>query len=540
MNPARSLLACVALAALASCGGPGAPATPGGGGSSPAAPVAAKEKVLVFGRGGDSVSLDPGHEDDGESLTPCEMIYDTLVEFKRGSTDVEPALAESWDVTPDGLVYTFKLRSGVKFHDGTPFNADAVIFSLDRQRDPNHPLHGVGGAYKYWGNMGMSDIVGTIEKIDDLTVKFTLKRAEAPFLANLAMHFCEIVSPEAVTKWKEDYGRHPIGTGPFIFDEWVPKQKIVLKKNPDYWHGAPKIDRLIYRAIPEPNTRLLELRGGKIHGFDNPSSFLIETVKDDPSVQVLTLPGMNVGYLAMNTQKKPFDDKRVRQAISYAVNKQAIIDRLYKGAGVAAKNPLPPSVWGYDDSVADYPYDKEKAKALLAEAGYDKGFETTLWAMPNPRPYMPDPQKVAESLIADLAEVGIRARMVSYDWATYLAKTEAGEHDLALMGWSGDNGDPDNFLYILLSKDATKNPATNIAFWKNDAYSDLVAQAKVAVDHDKRAELYKKAQQIFHEEAPWVPLAHSMQVIFLKKGVEGFVLYPTQRKDFSYVDLTSS
>lgn len=519
------------LVTAVACGGPGGPSP------APTAAGEAPEKVLIFGRGGDSVSLDPGHEDDGESMVVCEMIYDTLVQFAEGKTDLEPGLAESWDISDDGLVYTFHLRSGVTFHDGTPLTADAVVFSFERQRDPGHPFHGVGGAYKYWGNMGMSDIVATVEKVDDLTVRFTLAHLEAPFLANLAMPFCSIVEPAAVEKWGEDFGRHPVGTGPFAFESWEPKQKIVLRKNASYWGGAPALDAVIYRVIPESNTRLLELRGGRIHGFDNPSPFQVKGVEGVAEVEVLTQPGMNVGYLAMNTQKKPFDDVRVRRAVNYAIDKRALIERLYGGMGLAAKNPLPPSVWGYDDTIEDFPHDVEASKALLAEAGFPDGFDTTLWAMPNPRPYMPSPDKVAESLIADLAEVGIRAKMVTYDWATYLDKTESGEHDMALMGWSGDNGDPDNFLYILLSKDATTAPATNIAFWRDDEYSDLVARAKEVTDRAERARLYAKAQRVFHEQVPWVPLAHSVQVVLVRSEVRNLVLYPTARKDFRKVEL---
>ena len=526
----------LALTLLVGCGGETPPA--GGtaaGGAAPPEPAA--EKVFVFGRGGESVSLDPAHEDDGESLTPAEMIYDTLLRFAEGTTEVEPGLAESWDVSEDGLSYTFHLRKNVTFHDGSPFDAEAVLFSFDRQRLADHPFHQVGGAYKYWGNMGMSEIVADITQVDDHTVRFVLARPEAPFLSNLAMHFCSIVHPASVEKWGEDYGRHPVGTGPFAFDSWDPNQKIVLKANEDYWGGRPKLDRLIYRVIPEANTRLLELKGGRVHAFDNPSPFSVTAVASDPKLQVLEQPGMNVGYLAMNTQKKPFDDVRVRRAVSHAVNKAALIDRLYEGMGIPAKNPLPPGVWGYDDSIEDYPHDPEAARALLAEAGLADGFETTLWAMPNPRPYMPSPEKVAESLIADLAAVGITAKMVSYDWSTYLEKTESGEHDMALLGWSGDNGDPDNFMYILLSKEATEPPANNIAFWRNDEYSDLVAQAKTETDRQRRIELYQSAQAIFHDQAPWVPLAHSKQIILASAAVQDLVLYPNTRMDFTRVDL---
>lgn len=533
----RALGVLLALSLLA-CGGGGQRAPGGNGQEAGARPgEAAGRKLLVFGRGGDSVSLDPAHENDGESFLVCDMIYDTLVRFRPGTTEIEPALAESWEVAADGLTYTFRLRTGVTFHDGSPLTADAVLFSLERQRDPAHPMHGVGGAWKYWSNMGMSKVVAAVEKAGDATVVIRLQAPNAPFLSILTMPFCSIVHPASAEKWGEDFGRHPVGTGAFSFASWEPNQKIVLERNASYWGGAPPLDGIIYRVIPEPNTRLLELQGGQIHGCDNPSPFQVTAVRGQAAIQVVTRPGMNVGYLAMNTQKKPFDDLRVRQAVAHAVDKKALIDRLYEGMGVPAKNPFPDTVWGYADDVEDYVLDPARSKALLAEAGYPQGLDATLWAMPNPRPYMPSPSKVAESLIADLAAAGIRAKMVTYDWATYLAKVEEGEHDMALLGWSADYADPDNFLYPLLSKEATEKPATNIAFWRDDAYSELVAKAKVTLERPAREELYRKAQHLFHEQAPWVPLAHSQQIVLLSSQVSGFVLTPTGRKDFRKADL---
>jgi peptide/nickel transport system substrate-binding protein len=228
----------------------------------------------------------------------------------------------------------------------------------------------------------------------------------------------------------------------------------------------------------------------------------------------------------MHTEKKPFDKVKVRRAINHAINKKAIVDTIYEGLGTVAKNPLPPTLWGYNDQIQDYEYDPNKAKELLKEAGYPHGFETTLWALPVPRPYNPNGQKVAEAIQADLQKVGIRAKIISYEWGTYLEKLEQGEHDMALFGWFGDNGDPDNFLYILLDKDSAKVPAQNIAFYKNDQLHELLIKAKETFDQKEREKLYQQAQVIIHEDAPWVPLAHSMVVNITKKTVHNYKIHP--------------
>ena len=483
--------------------------------------------TLVWGRGADSVGLDQAHEDDGESFKVAENIFDNLVQFKTASTEIEPGLATSWEVSADGLIYTFKLRPGVMFHDGTPFNAAAVVFSIERQFVANHPFAKTGGPYKYWGYMGMSGIVKSVKAIDDSTVQFQLKKPEAPFLSNLAMGFAAIVSPQATNKHRDQFGRNPVGTGPFKFVEWITDDRIVLEANEDYWGGRPFLDRVIFRSIPDNTARLLALRAGEIDvmQFLNPDD--INVVKRDKNLVLITQPGMNVGYLAMNMNRIPFDRLKVRLAINHAINKKAIVESIYGELGMVAKNPLPPSLWGYNDNIEDYEYNPTKAKRLLAEAGYENGFRTTLWAMPVPRPYNPNGRRVAEAMQADLAEVGIRAEIVSYDWGTYLDKTDHGEHDMALLGWSGDNGDPDNFLYILLGDQAATIPASNIAFYMNPDKQVLLEKAKVTSDLEERARLYKSAQVIIHRDAPWVPLAHSIQTAVMNKKVHGVTLSPT-------------
>lgn len=508
------------------------------------APAASEEKapmedskfggVLVFGRSGDSVGLDPGRETDGESFYGSTPVYDTLVEFAPGSTEIRAALAERWEFAADGLSATFYLRKGVKFHDGTDFNADAVVYSFERQFKEDHPDYN-NGPWKYWGYMGMSDIVDEVVAVDAHTVRFDLKVVEAPFIANLAMDFAAIVSPTAAAKYGEDLASNPVGTGPFKFVSWIKDDSIVYERNPDYWGGDVYLDRLILKVIPDATARWLALKKGEVDVIDFPSPEDLDEMKATDGIKVIQQEGLNVGYLALNNEKAPYDNVKVRQAMNYAIDRDEIVAGVYGAAGKPAKNPLPPTMWSYNDDIKAYPYDPEMAKKLLAEAGYPDGFKTEIWAMPVARPYNPNGRKVAEIMQAQLAKVGIEVEIVSYEWGTYLDKCDYGEHQAAMLGWTGDNGDPDNFLWVLLSKQAAEKPAGNIAFWKNDEFTDLIAEAKQEMDVAKRTELYEKAQVVFHDDAPWVPLAHSVVSEPMKESVQDFYLYPTGRRVFTKV-----
>ncbi|WP_331774381.1 ABC transporter substrate-binding protein [Sulfurospirillum sp. 1612] len=505
--------------------------------------------VLVFGRGGDSSTIDPGHATDGESFYASTQVYDNLVQFKYGTTQLEPGLAKSWDISKDGLSYTFHLRKGVYFHPTkffkkkVEFTADDVVFSLKRQFDKTNPYYKVGGAYEYWSAMDMDNIVKDVIKVDKYTVKILLKKREAPFMANMAMDFASILSKSFADQLlkegrADDLNRLAVGTGPFYLIKWIKDDRMIFGANEDYWGGKPYVKKLIFKVIPNNSVRAAELKTGSIQIMDFPNPEEVNALRNNPKLKLIEQEGLNVGYLAFNTQKKPFTDVKVRQAINYAIDKAAIVKAIYAGLGKVAINPIPPTMWGYNKKIKDYPYDPAKAKELLKEAGYPNGFETTLWAMPVPRPYNPNGRKVAEAMQADLAKVGIKAKIVSYDWGTYLQKTKMGEHDMALLGWTGDNGDPDNFLYTLLSKAAANLPASNIALWKDNAFDKLVTEAKETPDVAKRTELYKKAQVVFHEQAPWVTLANSIVVEPMAKNVHGFKLDPVGKRRFNTVWLS--
>ncbi len=494
-----------------------------------------KEKTLVFGRGGDSTSLDPSRVTEGETFKVTVNLFETLVNFGEQDTTIKPGLAKDWTTSDDGLTYTFNLEEGVKFHDGTDFNADAVVANFARWSA------GDAEKFPYYSSMfGGFDgdeeaVIESVTADDDKTVVFTLKRPQAPFLKNLAMSMFAISSPEAFAKGDDEYERNPVGTGPFKFVEWKPNDSITIEKNADYWQeGLPKLDKVVFRAIPDNAARLNALTSGEIDLADGINPADGAKIEGDSKLQLFERPSMNVGYLGLTVTRPPFDKKEVRQAMNYAIDKQTIIDSFFEGRAESAKNPMPSSISGYNDEIEEYAYDPEKAKELLKAAGLEDGFEMELWAMPVPRPYMPDGTKVAEVIQSNLADVGIKAKIVSYEWATYLDKASKGEADAFMLGWTGDNGDADNFLYVLLDEDNIAS--NNYTYFKNDETHKLFLEAQTEVDEDKRNELYMKAQEILHEEAPWVPLAHSTPLLGGAADLTGFVPHPTGSDLLSNVD----
>lgn len=495
-----------------------------------------ESKTLIFGRGGDSVSLDPIVVTDGESYKVTKNIFDTLVNFGEQDTDVNPGLATDWTAAEDGLTYTFQLEEGVKFHDGTDFNAEAVVKNFERWAG------GDADKFPYYGSMfgGFSGdeghVIESVTATGDYEVEFKLKRPQAPFLKNLAMSSFGIASPTAFEAAGDKFGDDPVGTGPFKFVEWKRNDSITLEKNEDYWvEGEPKLDQVIFRSIPDNSARLNALLSGEIDLADGITPSDGKTIEGNADLQLFERPSMNVGYLGLTNTREPFDDPKVRQAMNHAIDKQAIVDAFFEGRGEIAKNPMPPVINGYNDDIEAYDYNPEKAKELLAEAGLPDGFDMELYAMPVPRPYMPDGQKVAEAIQKNLADIGVNAKIVSFEWATYLEKAANGEADAFLLGWTGDNGDADNFLYVLLDQDNIGS--NNYAYYKNQELHDLLIKAQSEVDESVRNDLYMQAQEIIHEDAPWVPLAHSTPLLAGGKNVVNFKAHPTGSDKLSTVDL---
>jgi dipeptide transport system substrate-binding protein len=390
--------------------------------------------------------------------------------------------------------------------------------------------------------MGLPELLKSIDKIDDTTIRIRLTRPEAPFLADLAMPFNSILSAEYAEKLLADgtpelLDKHPVGTGPFTFEDFQKDVAVRYRVFPDYWEGRQPIDTLVFSITPNPAVRLTKLKAGECHvmAFPNPSD--AQRIMDDPNLKLLQQEGFNIGYLALNTERPPFDDVRVRRAINMAIDKQAIIAGAYDGAGTVAKNPIPPTLWSYNNDIEDYPYDPVEAQRLLAEAGYPNGFETDLWYMPVSRPYNPDAKRIAELIQTDLSQIGVRANLVTKEWGEYRNALQNGEHSMALYGWTGDNGDPDNFLNVLLGCTAARIGGNNVARWCDEDYDALVSRAKLTYDQEIRERLYREAQEIFKREAPWVPLAHSIVFMASRDEVEGFKMDPLGRHPFDHVEL---
>lgn len=516
-----------------------------------ALPAAAANKTLVYCSEGSPEGFQPQFFSTGTTFDAVSVpMFNRLVEFETGTTHIIPALAESWTVSPDSKVVTFKLRHGVKFHSNAnfkptrDFNADDVLFSWNRMADDNHPFHKMtaGQTYAYFDDMGMKNIVDKVEALDKYTVRFTLKRPEAPFLADMAMDFASINSAEYFdTMMKKGTPNaadiYPIGTGPFEFVSYQKDATIRYKAFDQYWKGRPKIDNLIFSITRDATARYAKLKTGECQAMAFPKPADLAEMQKDPQLNVLQKQGLNIGYIAFNVEKKPFDSKLVRQALNLATNKEAILKAVYQGQGQVAKNPIPPTLWSYNDTVKDYPYDVAKAKQLLAQAGYPNGFETDLWYLPVTRPYNPDGKRMAEMIQADWDKIGVKAKLVTYEWAEYRKRSKTGEQHAMMFGWSGDNGDPDNFFVPLLGCEAVKGGG-NVARWCNKSFEDLVIKAAQTPNQTERAKLYEQAQVIFKEEAPWITLAHSVRFDPIRREVKGYKMDATAHHYFTNADIT--
>ena len=510
---------------------------------------AANAKTLVYCSEGSPENFTPAMNTTGTSLDAARPVYNKLVQFEPGSTTVKPALAESYEISADGTTITFHLRKGVKFHSGvngfTPtrdLNADDVIWSFNRQWKPDHPYAKVsGGAYDYFNDMGMPDSLVSIEKGgDDLTVVMKLKEPNAPIMANLAMDFATIHSAEYADYLlkkgtPEQFDQIPVGTGSFQFVDYQ-KDAVIRYKAFDGWAGKPKVDDLVYAITPDPTARYAKMKANECQVMIAPNPADLEAMGKDADINLMSQAGLNIGYLSMNVTKPPFDKLEVREAIAMAIDRDAILKEVYQGAGQKAKNPIPPTIWSYDDSTVDWPYDPKKAKALLKKAGVDS-LETDLWWMPVQRPYNPNAKRMAEMMQADLAKVGINAKLVSYEWGEYRKRLQAGEHQLGLLGWTGDNGDPDNFFFLAGCDKDGKPAGQNLSKWCDATFNADMMKARALTKQDERAAIYKEMQKIHHDQLPWLNIAHSTVFEPVRKEVTGYKISPLGAHEFQDVDI---
>ena len=517
-------------------------------------PPALAASTFVFGAQGEPVCLDPAIITDGISARVNNQIYEGLTKYDGSTTEVVPSLAERWQVSADGTVWTFTLRKNVKFHDGTPFDANAVVWNFERWRFTKHPQHEnqvkAGQTFEYYeGQFGGFDdksLITKVEAVNPTTVRFTLKDPQGPFLANLAMAFFVFASPTAVEKRGLESCKQPVGTGPFRFVEWKPNQEVILDANPDYWDKAasPKVQRAIIRTIKDSSQRLAALKAGEIHGMEGVNPDDVKVVRADPNLQIILRPTNTTGYLAFNYKVKEFQDRRVRQALAHAINKQGIVNALYGGTGMVATQFQPPPLWGHNKDLKDYPYSPDRARALLKEAGFAQGLKEITWEdgrkeplpfwyMPVSRPYYPNPKEIAEAMAADLAKVGITVKLQTIDWSAYLDKRKKGELPLYMLGWTGDNGDPDNFVcYFFCSPGASRE-----GFYSNNGLAEVLLQAQKLTDQPKRASLYRKAEQMIHDEAARIFIANNQPPLAFSKKVKGYVPNPTSTEYFNTVQV---
>jgi ABC-type transport system substrate-binding protein len=481
----------------------------------------------VIGIASDPTGFDAEAVENNTSGFVMSTLYDSLLRYKPGTTQVAPGIAQSWETSADGLTYTFHLRKGVKFSDGTPLDAKAVIWNVDRLLNKANPQY----IYNTGPVEGYIDFtygaVASYKAIDDDTVEFKFKRPSAPFLNSLAMVWNGLVSPTAAAKWGKNYRNNPVGSGPFILREWRQRDEIILDANPNYWGGKPKVDHLIFKELPDPQAAVLALKRGEIQILGDLSTQAVPVIRNDPNITLLTQPGLAVSGVAIPVDVPPFTDRRVRQALNYAVDKNVINKALFAGLAVPMTSPLPQAQWGFDKSLSGYPYDVAKAKELLKDAGVQPGTQVELLTYNSPRGYNPAGPNLAIAIQGFLKKVGIIASVRQLEIGAYFTVVRSGTYKgLMMEGWTGDNGDPDNFLGELWGE--ANFPVVNWSRYKNPAFESLLAQALVVSDPAKRTPLYYQAQKLVLDDAPWIFVNSTLQIRAIQNNVKGYQLNPTQ------------
>jgi len=528
-------LALAAAVGLSACGGGSATRSSSASSAGPAGGA-----TLIEARVKDAIVMDPAQATDGMSLNLSQEILKGLVDFKLGTFDVQPAIARSWTISPDGRVWTFALKHGLKFSDGTPIDAAAVKFNFDRWRLVSDPYHG-NLPFGYYASMfgGFPGLIADVRAPKPDTVVISIARPFSPFLHDLAMPSFAISSPTAIRANADSYGQPgtpPVGWGPYTLAEWVKDDHMTLTANPNY-PGTPAYGTVVVRDIPDQSTSVLEMQKGTVDILTDPRPDDAASLAKQAGLTVAYQPANNNSYVAFNMDRKPFDDLGVRRAMAYAIDVTAIVKGLYPKGAMVASNWTPPGMLGENASLKPYPHDVAKAKALLASAGFPKGFATELFYPTTPRPYMPEPQRIAETIQAQLAQAGVTVTLQPFEWGTFLDKVRHGEHPMCLIGWSGDNGDPDNFFIPLLDKDTAdaKPNGQNYSFWRDEAFHQLLMSGQAATGDAKRAPFYRQANARILDQMPALPIVHVAVPIVLKDTIGGFVPSPDTHIAFEFL-----
>jgi len=474
----------------------------------------------------DPKSLDPAVSTDVPTGRAVAYLFDGLTQFTADGK-VQPALAERWDVSPDGLQYTFHLRRGVTFHDGSPVTAHTVAASWERALAPETKsgaasfLFPIKGAKEY--NGGTAKSVAGLAVRDDSTLVVTLSEPLAIFATMLAMPVAAVVPEKTGT----DFGQHPIGTGPWKLVEWKHDDYLLFARNPNYFGGAPKTDTLRARIIAEPSTAVAEYESGNVDILEIPAAEAGDWVEDESKKpQLMSIAALELVYIGINTTRGPLADPRVRQAINYAIDVDRIIERLVGGRGTRAAGVIPPSLGGYDKSRKPYPYDPQKAKALLAAAGHPNGIDVELWTN-----MVPTYQRIAETVQAYLNAVGIRTKIVLRESAAARAAARKGDADMILKDWYADYPDAEDFLYPLLHS-ANRGAGGNVSFFANARFDSVVTASRRELDQNKRNALYTQADSIAFAEAPMVFLYFYDELYAVQPWIKHFqppVIFNGQR-----------
>jgi peptide/nickel transport system substrate-binding protein len=492
------------------------------GGSREAAPDVARP--LVVGQIAEPLALDPHAVTAVNDFRILVNIYEGLVQFQEGSLAVEPALAERWEVSNDGREYTFFLQRGVTFHDGTPFNAEAVKFNFDRMLDESHPYHDTG---PFPLAFFFSSIQET-QVVDEYTVKLVLDEPFAPLLSNLAYPTGLLVSPEAVRQHGDNFGRNPVGTGPFAFTQWRSNTSVTLDRYAGYWGEPAGVEQIIFRPITDGNTRVTEMLSGGLDLMVEVPPDSLQLFTRDDRFTVHEQAGPHVWFLILNLREGVFTDQRMRQAINYAIDKESLVENVLQGTATVADSPIPPAFdWAYNESLQPYPYDPARARRLIQQAGYDG--EEIVFYVTEGGSGMLDPIPMGTAIQADLAAVGLNVSIETYEWNTFLGRVNPGlegKADMAQMAWM--TNDPDTLPFLTLRTEAFPEAGGfNSGYYSNPEVDRLLEQARTSVDQNERARLYREVQAIVYEDAPWGFIANWQQNAVAVAGLRDFRLQPS-------------